>query len=212
MVLRDDTADYIDWGEAPLKQKKSGYMANNWGSYTQNIKNSEVAVQWVAEQLRNQGMYVKMPKTKIAPSSKQAMKYVDKGDLFTSWDGVTYQRTEVKHLKGWGRFTCAEDHARNIGYYPNGASEPHIMVYAKEAFDKAQNSGKPIKNIILLNQAKTHFVLIYGKDRNKWGIEQSSDNRYKKEDPKYLQYRYIAPLSDVIFKSVTDTQWLKKEV
>jgi hypothetical protein len=143
--------------------------------FVQHLNDSKHGVWLVANWLNEkQGLNVTVNASSVSKGYEDRMDHVDSGDLYIS------QRVEVKSLSA--EFTGKHD-------WP---FKDQLIVCAKHSYDNA--TPKPYM-YVLLNKAKTHAIIIMGRDHGKWTVKKYNDKRYEN----MTQDFYIAKADDVTF-------------
>lgn len=142
--------------------------------FVKHLDDSKPGVWLVANWLNVKGFDVTVTASGVSKGYEDRMDFVDSGDLYIN------QRIEVKSLSAV--FTGKHD-------WPFGKE---LIVCAKHSYDNA--IPKPYM-YVLLNAAKTHAILIMGRDNKKWSVKKYRDKRYEDMEQEF----YISSVDDVQF-------------
>jgi len=142
--------------------------------FVDHLNQSRHGVWLIADWLNRKGMDVTVTASSVSKGYEDRMDHVDSGDLYIS------QRVEVKSLSA--EFTCKEE-------WPFGKE---LIVCAKHSYDNA--TPKPYM-YVLLSKAKTHAIIVMGRDSKKWTVKRYKDKRYENMEQDF----YISSVDDVQF-------------
>jgi len=146
--------------------------------FVKRLKQSQKAVDVVAEWWRARDYIVEVPDTKIRPHHNQWREYADSGDCYVkSKNSGEKKRMEVKGL-GYN-FTSRLD-------WPFGSN---FIVCAKHSWDNAK--PKPFL-YMYLNPGMTHAAVVFGHHHKSWKIKSIPDR-----DRPYAQDCYMSPIDNV---------------
>lgn len=142
--------------------------------FVKHLQESKAGVWQIANWLNDKGFDVTVTASGVSKGYEDRMDFVDSGDLYIN------QRVEVKSLSA--EFTCKED-------WPFGKE---LIVCAKHSYDNA--IPKPYM-YVLLSKAKTHAILIMGRNHKLWTVKKYKDKRYENMEQDF----YISSVDHVNF-------------
>lgn len=149
--------------------------------FVKHLNESKYGVWLVADWLNDKHKFdVTITSNTVSKGYEDRMDHVDRGDLYISKPSIEPMRVEVKSLSA--EFTCKEE-------WPFGGE---MIVCAKHSYDNAE--PKPYMYVLLNNQ-KTHAIIIKGEDHDKWRVKVYPDKRYEN----MVQSFYITSVEDVKF-------------
>lgn len=111
------------------------------------LRQSQAAVDKVAQWLKTRGAYVSVPEVKVRPSFEDRFSYQDNGDILIT------QRIEVKHKQL--DFTCRDDY-------------PFATVFLDASYKIDSMGWGQLDSYVLMNRAKTHVAVVPSTSRGHW--------------------------------------------
>ena len=165
---------------------------SNLADIQKRLSSSTSSVFVYAEHLHRRGVGIQIDGMRVARSDRQQEVCRDNGDIYATWQGVSY-RIEVK---------CQSWTQTNFKDYPY----KDVIVCNKWSFDRAVEADKKPHHYALLNWQMSHYIKVYAETSDRWYIQNVTDKRRNSTYPVYrcpLELVEFHPIEVSIFNPGT---------